>query len=83
MDKNVASNIIDLPSDSEKAADIANRAEKLARDLLALPLGVRRKAVEAFIDRQWKPEEIKALLESVSLRILRKLITRKLGRSAS
>ena len=78
MNKNAAANQPDYPSDSERALNIADRAEELARELLTLPKDQRRLAVEAFVDKNWKPEEIKALLASVSAKLFRKIISKRL-----
>ncbi len=78
MSKNAAANTPDYPTESDKALNIADRAEELARELISLPKEERQRAVQAFLDKNWKPEEIKALLSSVSAKIIRKLVSRSL-----
>jgi hypothetical protein len=66
-------------SERDPALELADRAEALARELLVLPKESRQRAAEAFFNKQWTPQEIKALLSSISIKLFRRLISRRMS----
>ena len=64
--------------DFDKAQDIADRAAVLAEELLALPKDVRRRTVEIFAEKEWTAEDIKGLVGSVSVKLLKKIVSLRL-----
>ena len=67
-----------VPSE-ERAQEIADEAEALAREMLGENIETRRLAIELFVAKEWTMEEIKTLLRSFTIQMLRRMLRRRLS----